>query len=67
MASWGERLTRISVETTDVKRVVVVVVGTIDCMIRNITETGREGPRVGKNVELAGDLPQGKMLNKEPI
>ena len=26
MASWGERLTRISAETTDVKRVVVVVV-----------------------------------------
>ena len=26
MASWGERLTRISVEITDVKRVVVVVV-----------------------------------------
>ena len=26
MASWGERLTRISAETTDVKRVAVVVV-----------------------------------------
>ena len=26
MASWGERLTRISAEITDVKRVVVVVV-----------------------------------------
>ena len=26
MAAWGERLTRISAETTDVKRVVVVVI-----------------------------------------
>ena len=33
VASWGERLTRISAETTDVKRVVVVVAMHLKCEI----------------------------------